>query len=364
MTKLKFEELLSTTHKLQAESRKQIGQNVLDTVPLFKTLTAINKKKLLEVMSPMHYAPNSYICRQGTTGNTFFILTDGNCKVTVNAQDDSGEREVARLHPGDFFGEVALIENSNRRTANVISIDPVACLTLNRSDFNRLLKNLKVKLLEHQAIRNATNQAAASISAGEMKQMSSLSQKRRITGFNTHGQRDEIRISNLLRRFSRFITEALWNSLYSRMYREMLLDPSKQMDYGKLAQYIMKANDTRWEAVQAIHDQMIRILETDCARRSTSEHAFVFGLLKQRNQLKDKLCKNWPNHQFAILCKKVKMVRYKAFRKIIEIDSRGTAAYLIVRGAVRIFSRIQRGDGELIRHKFAGSFRYKRPRLP
>jgi CRP-like cAMP-binding protein len=104
MTKAKFDELLATTSSLTQENRKQIGKDVLDTVPLFKSLSSINKKKLLEAMMPMTYLPGSYICRQGTTGNAFFILTDGTCKVTIN-MSESAEREVAKLHPGDFFGE-------------------------------------------------------------------------------------------------------------------------------------------------------------------------------------------------------------------------------------------------------------------
>ena len=104
MTKAKFEELLATTNKLQAENRRIIGRDVLDTVPLFRSLSAVNKKKLLDAMIPMTYLPSSYICRQATTGNTFFILTDGFCKVTINCEDKT-EKEVGRLRPGDFFGE-------------------------------------------------------------------------------------------------------------------------------------------------------------------------------------------------------------------------------------------------------------------
>ncbi len=338
MTKMKFDELLATTNNLAQESRKQIGKDVLDTVPLFKSLSSMNKKKLLEAMMPMTYLPGSYICRQGTTGNAFFILTEGSCKVTIN-MSESTEREVAKLHPGDFFGmvyciyslnvftysimvgEVALIEAANRRTANVISIDTVSCLTLSRNDFNSLLKGIKMKIMEHQAMRSSGQQSNDDGSAAqEVRQHTALARKRRISVFNTHGQRDEHRVSNLLRRFARFSTESLWNSLYSRMYREMLLDPSKVVEYGKFASFVMKANDTRFEAVTAINEQAIRILEMDCARRTASDHAFVVGLLKQRNVLKDRLCKNWPAHQFALLCKKVKMIRAKSLRKVRNFD--------------------------------------------
>lgn len=108
MTKARFDELLATTNQIQQENRKLIGRDVLDTVPLFKSLTSSNKKKLLDAMVPMTYHSNSYICRQGTTGNVFFILTEGTCKVTVNTQDGH-ERETAKLHPGDFFGKISIL---------------------------------------------------------------------------------------------------------------------------------------------------------------------------------------------------------------------------------------------------------------
>lgn len=104
MTKSRFDELLATTNKLQAENRRLIGRDVLDKVVAFRTMSAVEKKKLLDRMVLMTYLPGSYICRQGTTGNSFFILTEGHCRVTVN--EDKGEREVGKLRAGDTFGRL------------------------------------------------------------------------------------------------------------------------------------------------------------------------------------------------------------------------------------------------------------------
>lgn len=103
MTKGKFDELLATTNKLHAENRRLIGKDVLDTVPLFESLSTSHKSKLLDVMLFVTFLPNTYICRHGTAGNTFYIITGGTCKVTINREDRS-EMEVATLRPGDFFG--------------------------------------------------------------------------------------------------------------------------------------------------------------------------------------------------------------------------------------------------------------------
>jgi hypothetical protein len=148
-------------------------------------------------------------------------------------------------------GEVALMEANNRRTANVVSIDSVSCLTLARNDFNRLLSSLKVKLFEHGTARGANNGTAIG-SGSDLMQTSSLANKRRVSSFNTHGHRDDQRINNLFKRFTKFATEALWNSMYSRMYREMLLDPNKLLEYGVVAQTIIQENDQRYPALEVI----------------------------------------------------------------------------------------------------------------
>jgi len=47
-----------------------------------------------------------------------------------------------------------------------------------------------------------------------------------------------------------------------------------------------------------------------------ADHAFVQGLLKTRNDVRDKLCKTWPAHQFGVLCKRIKMQKFIPFKKV------------------------------------------------
>lgn len=132
----------------------------------------------------------------------------------------------------------------------MISVESVSCLTLSRADF-RLLTNLKGKLLEAQAARGANNNNGTGFKTNaDLIQTSSLANKRRISALNTHGHRDEMRINNLFKRFSKFTTETLWNSLYSRLYRELLLDPAKQIEYGTIAEEVMRGNEQRYPTVQ------------------------------------------------------------------------------------------------------------------
>lgn len=153
MTRAKFELLLTSCGSLVAETRTKIGKDIVERVPLFRSLTAANKQRLLETMKAAHFRAGVYICRQGEPGHTFYIITEGVCSVTVGSGNEP-EKEVSRLFPGDFFGEVALIDASSRRTANVAAISDATCMTLSRGDFNRLLRAVKGVLMEQSAMRS------------------------------------------------------------------------------------------------------------------------------------------------------------------------------------------------------------------
>ena len=340
MSHNKFDDLLSTTKRLEIESRRMIAKDVIDMIPLFNTLGAAQKMKLIEAMAHITFLPNSYICRQSAPGNSFFIITEGYCKVTVTS-DDGTEKEVGRLQGGDFFGEVVLVSDIKRRTANVISIDTVSCLTLSKADFNLLLKSLKITLQEFQNKRGVDNPYMKSQLDEKDKYNNLLSKKRRITSLNSLGQRDQDRVVNLFRRFAKFTTESLWDSLYSRMWRQMLLDPQKVIEYGPIAIEIMQrsVNQNRFEAVQSLSEQILRVLDIEISRRTSGENSLIVGLMKQKNALKNEYCKNWQAYQYINLCKKMKFVKVKAFRKVFDTSATGSTAYLILRGSVRLYTK-------------------------
>ncbi len=175
----------------------------------------------------------------------FYILTEGTCRVTLNGREEGDEREISQLQPGDYFGEIALMDLSNKRTANVISGESVSCLTLKRHEFNLLLKSLKIQLLERSALKKRSLPPGTQVKVVADAKALELSKKRRITGFSLYSQRDDLRIPSLLKLLSKFMVEALWNSLYGRMFREMLLDPTKAVAYGPLATAIMDRNQDR-----------------------------------------------------------------------------------------------------------------------
>jgi putative ABC transport system ATP-binding protein len=104
----------------------------LRPIELFKTLTPRQLTDVAEKMSKRHYATGETIIRKGDPGNEFFLVSDGEVEVI------RADHEVARLGPGDFFGEVALI-SGEPRNATVVAEGDVDTYVLGKTDFETAL---------------------------------------------------------------------------------------------------------------------------------------------------------------------------------------------------------------------------------
>lgn len=70
-----------------------------------------------ERVSKAHFEAGDYVFRQGDPSNNFYIIESGEFEVVRKTKDGEGENVVAVLGPGDFFGEIALLENRNRTSS-------------------------------------------------------------------------------------------------------------------------------------------------------------------------------------------------------------------------------------------------------
>ncbi|XP_035772942.1 cGMP-dependent protein kinase, isozyme 2 forms cD5/T2-like isoform X1 [Anopheles albimanus] len=114
----------------------------LKSVPIFKNLPEDTLCKISDVLEECYYQKGDYIIRQGARGDTFFIISKGQVRVTIR-QDTQEEKFIRTLGKGDFFGEKAL-QGDDLRTANIICDSPegVTCLVIDRDTFNQLISNL------------------------------------------------------------------------------------------------------------------------------------------------------------------------------------------------------------------------------
>lgn len=98
----------------------------------FKNLPPANIKDLLEKMESIPVAKGETIVQQGEPGDTFYVLTDGEAKVTRTI-------ELAQLKAGASFGEESLVSGGQRNASITMMTDGVL-MKLSKKDFDQLLK--------------------------------------------------------------------------------------------------------------------------------------------------------------------------------------------------------------------------------
>ncbi|HXE39812.1 MAG TPA: cyclic nucleotide-binding domain-containing protein [Azonexus sp.] len=112
---------------------------VLRNVPLFSGLNESELEKLSKVSGRKRAERGSFVVRAGESTDSLYILLTGRAKVT-NTDEEGREIILAWLGPGEFFGEMGLIDGSPR-SANVVASEPCELLVLSRDTFQRCLQD-------------------------------------------------------------------------------------------------------------------------------------------------------------------------------------------------------------------------------
>jgi CRP/FNR family transcriptional regulator, cyclic AMP receptor protein len=105
----------------------------LASVPLLAGLEPRVRRRLAEVGKRRTYAAHQAIVREGTTGTALYVVLSG----TARVEREGGER-LGELKTGDFFGELALIEE-HPRTASVVAQTETECLLFPAWEFSALM---------------------------------------------------------------------------------------------------------------------------------------------------------------------------------------------------------------------------------
>jgi CRP-like cAMP-binding protein len=106
--------------------------DALSAIPLFANLSSRQLRKLQRSAVEDRYEADATIVREGGRTTTLFVVLEGSVKVVKNG------RTISRRGPGEYFGEVSLIDG-RPRAASVISETPVRCLVLYQDALRKLL---------------------------------------------------------------------------------------------------------------------------------------------------------------------------------------------------------------------------------
>jgi putative ABC transport system ATP-binding protein len=101
----------------------------LKSVEGFKNLTPTELTHIAEHMTKRHYMPGEAIVHEGEAGHELYLISEGEVRV------ERGGNEVARLGPGEFFGELALL-SGQPRNATVLATKPLETYVLGEGDFH------------------------------------------------------------------------------------------------------------------------------------------------------------------------------------------------------------------------------------
>lgn len=94
----------------------------LQTIPLFKSLSKKDLEILMGIIHKRNYLAGEYIFYQGDPGIGLYVIREG--EVLISRENDNGEKiTLALFQQGDFFGELALVDNDKRSASAIAKSD-------------------------------------------------------------------------------------------------------------------------------------------------------------------------------------------------------------------------------------------------
>src|SRR4051794_19822358 len=108
-------------------------RELLRTVPVFSDLSDADIESLSRLCTRRRYPKDTVVFFENEEGDSFFVIVEGRIKVTILG-DDGREVILSILGPGDFFGEMALLDNEPR-SATAIAVEETELISLARADF-------------------------------------------------------------------------------------------------------------------------------------------------------------------------------------------------------------------------------------
>lgn len=109
-------------------------ESFLNEVPLLKPLTPYERSKIADALETKKFAKGDIIIREGDPGHSFFLLENGEAE----AYKGDPSNTVLHYKKGDYFGELALL-NDAPRAASVVATSDVKVASLGKNAFQRLL---------------------------------------------------------------------------------------------------------------------------------------------------------------------------------------------------------------------------------
>ncbi len=112
-------------------------EEVLLSMPPFQNLNPSHLKNLMTLMHNRVFASNELIFHQGDPGSGLYIIIKG--EVIISQEEDNERWELAVLGRGDFFGELALLDDE-RRSASATALKETQLAVIFKPDLDNFVE--------------------------------------------------------------------------------------------------------------------------------------------------------------------------------------------------------------------------------
>ncbi|KAL8695211.1 MAG: hypothetical protein Q9218_000249 [Villophora microphyllina] len=118
-----------------AFQRRRMYESFLEEVPLLSSLTLYERSKIADALETQKFPDGATIIQEGDKGEAFFMVEAGEAEVF---KKDAGSEAIKLYKKGDYFGELALLDDKPR-AASVVAKGECKVATLGKDGFQRLL---------------------------------------------------------------------------------------------------------------------------------------------------------------------------------------------------------------------------------
>ena len=147
-----------------AFQRRRMYESFLEEVPLLSTLTLYERSKIADALDTRKFGSGETIIREGDPGEAFFILESGEAEVYKN---ESGDQLLKQYKKGDYFGELALLDDKPRAASVVAKRGDgeVKVAYLGKEGFQRLLGPVE-GIMRRTDYSNKTGGGSSTLTSG------------------------------------------------------------------------------------------------------------------------------------------------------------------------------------------------------
>lgn len=126
-----------------------VSPEALGRIPIFNNLTREHLTLLAPSIKEQEFKKGRIIVHQDEKGSIFFVMESGLAKVTMTGKEGK-EITLSYIKPGEFFGEMALLDG-RPRSASVVAVEDSVVMVLTRDEFLGYVRQnpeIGIKMLE------------------------------------------------------------------------------------------------------------------------------------------------------------------------------------------------------------------------